>query len=50
MPTAVTVTAHERLLRMDYVSTSVGVVNYAIYGSYELTTSVRTREISFPRR
>lgn len=49
MPTAVTVTAHERLLRMDYVSTSVGVVNYAIYGSYELTTSVRTREISFPQ-
>lgn len=49
MPTAVRVTAHERLLRMDYVSTSVGVVNYAIYGSYELTTTVRTREISFPQ-
>jgi len=49
MPTAVTVTAHERLLRQDYVSTSVGVVNYAIYGSYELTTSVRTREIAFPQ-
>lgn len=49
MPTAVTVTAHERLLRQDYVSTSVGVVNYAIYGSYQLTTTVRTREIAFPQ-
>lgn len=48
-PTAVRVTATERLLRMDYVSTSVGVVNYAIYGSYELTTTIGTREIAFPQ-
>lgn len=48
-PTAVRVTATERLLRQDTISTSVGVVNYAIYGSYELTTTVRTQEIAFPQ-
>lgn len=48
-PTAVRVTATERLLRQDMISTSVGVVNYAIYGSYELTTTVRTQEIAFPQ-
>jgi hypothetical protein len=48
-PTAVRVTAHERLLRMDSISTSLGVVHYTIYGSYELTTTIRTIEISFPQ-
>lgn len=48
-PTAVTVTAHERLLRADTLSTSFGVVNYWIYGAYDLTTSIRTIEIAFPQ-
>lgn len=48
-PTAVTVTAHERLLRADSLSTSFGTVNYWIYGAYDLTTTVRTIEIAFPQ-
>lgn len=48
-PTAVTVTAHERLLRADSLTTSFGTVNYWIYGAYDLTTTVRTIEIAFPQ-
>lgn len=48
-PTAVTVNAHERLLRQDSVTTPLGVVNYWIYGSYELTTTVRTVEMTLPQ-
>lgn len=50
-PTAVRVTASERLLREgDLASVPiVGNVHYRIFGSYELTTTVRTREISFPQ-
>lgn len=48
-PTAVTVTAHERLLRADTLSTSFGAVNYWIYGAYDLTTTIRTIEIAFPQ-
>ncbi len=48
-PTAVTVTAHERLLRADSLSTSFGTVNYWIYGAYDLTTTIRTIEIAFPQ-
>jgi Abnormal spindle-like microcephaly-assoc'd, ASPM-SPD-2-Hydin len=48
-PTAVRVTAHERLLRQDTLSTPAGMVNYWIYGAYDLTTTVRTQEIAFPQ-
>lgn len=48
-PTAVTVTAHERLLRADTITTSFGLVNYWVYGAYDLTTTIRTAEISFPQ-
>jgi hypothetical protein len=48
-PTAVTVTAHERLLRADTITTSFGLVNYWVYGAYDLTTTIRTVEISFPQ-
>lgn len=48
--TAVTVTAHERLLREGSLSVPVlNTVTYRLWGSYELTTSVRTREIAFPQ-
>ena len=48
-PTAVTVTAHERLLRMDTLNTSFGDVVYWLYGAYNLTTTIRTTEIAFPQ-
>lgn len=48
-PTAVTVTAHERLLTADTLTTSFGLVNYWVYGAYDLTTSIRTIEIAFPQ-
>jgi hypothetical protein len=48
--TAVTVTATERLLREGQVTVPVlNAVNYRLWGSYELTTTVRTREIAFPQ-
>lgn len=48
--TAVRVTASERLLREgDFMAPVVGNVHYRLRGSYELTTTVRTREISFPQ-
>jgi MYXO-CTERM domain-containing protein len=48
--TAVTVTASERLLREDTLSVPVlNSITYRLWGSYELTTSVRTREIAFPQ-
>lgn len=48
--TNVTVTAHERLLREDTLSVPVlNSITYRLWGSYELTTSVRTREIAFPQ-
>ena len=48
--TAVRVTASERLLREgDVTAPLVGNVHYWLRGSYELTTTVRTREISFPQ-
>ena len=48
--TAVRVTASERLLREgDFNAPVVGNVHYRLRGSYELTTTVRTREISFPQ-
>ncbi len=50
-PTAVRVTASERLLRTGVFNgvPVVGNVTYWLWGSYELTTTVRTREISFPQ-
>lgn len=48
--TAVTVTAHERLLREGQLNVPVlNTVTYRLWGSYELTTTVRTREIAFPQ-
>ncbi|MFO0628781.1 MAG: MYXO-CTERM sorting domain-containing protein [Polyangiales bacterium] len=48
--TAVTVTAHERLLREDTLMVPVlNSITYRLWGSYELTTTVRTREIAFPQ-
>lgn len=48
--TAVTVTASERLLREGDVMVPVaGLVHYRVWVSYDLTTTVRTREISFPQ-
>lgn len=48
--TAVRVTAHERLLREGQLTVPVlDTVTYRLWGSYELTTTVRTREIAFPQ-
>ncbi len=48
--TAVTVTATERMIREGDVTVPVaGVVHYRVWASYELETTVRTREISFPQ-
>lgn len=48
--TAVRVTATERLLREgDLAVPIVNNVHYRVYASYELTTTVRTREIAFPQ-
>jgi len=50
-PTAVRVTASERLIREGDLNNVpvLNTVHYRVYGSYELTTTVRTREISFPQ-
>ncbi len=48
--TAVTVTATERMIREGDVTVPVaGLVHYRVWASYELETTVRTREISFPQ-
>lgn len=47
--TAVTITAHERELRRGTVNILSRDVDWVVYASYEMTTSVRTREISFPQ-
>lgn len=48
--TAVRITASERLIREGDVSAPiVNNVHYRIWASYELTTTVRTREIAFPQ-
>jgi hypothetical protein len=49
MSTAVTLVAHERLLRHDSVTFSGQLIDYDVYAQYEMTTSVRTREITFPQ-
>jgi hypothetical protein len=49
MSTAVTLVAHERLLRHDSVTFSGHIIDYDVYGQYEMTTSVRTRELTFPQ-
>lgn len=49
--TDVRITASERLLRQDQVNNVplAGTLYYRIYGRYNLTTTIRTREISFPQ-
>lgn len=48
--TAVRITASERLVREGDVSVPiVNNVHYRVWVSYELTTTVRTREIAFPQ-
>lgn len=47
--TAVTVTAHERELRRGTVNILSRDIDWVVYGAYEMTTSVRTREIAFPQ-
>lgn len=49
--TAVRITASERLLRQDSVPNVplAGTLYYRMYGRYNLTTTIRTREIAFPQ-